>query len=197
MGSGSSPDTAITSQRGLGRAVTRRGVLRLGAAASLLLAIAPRAVLAQEAAPRLISFNNLHTGEQLKTTFWTEGQYVPEALREIDQILRDFRTGDVKAIDPRLLDVLHLLRNRLDSRGPFEVISGYRSPATNALLHERSNGVASSSFHTRGMAIDIRLPDRTLADIHRVALSVAAGGVGYYPSSDFVHVDVGPVRRWG
>jgi uncharacterized protein YcbK (DUF882 family) len=179
------------------RSLTRRRVLQLGAAVSLSLAVAPRAVFARETAARTISFHNLHTGENLMTTFWAEGDYVPEALREIDWVLRDFRTGDVKTIDPGLLDLLHTLSGKLDAQTPFQVISGYRSPATNAMLHERSGGVAAKSLHTQGQAIDIRLPDRALADVHRAALSLRAGGVGYYPSLDFVHVDTGRVRHWG
>lgn len=179
------------------RAVTRRRILQFGAAASLSLALAPRAVLAGNAPARTISFHNLHTGENLKTTFWADGSYVPGALQEIDWTLRDFRTGDVKTIDPALLDLLHALQSRVEATGPFQVISGYRSPATNAMLHERSQGVASKSFHTKGQAIDISLADRDLAHLHRAALSLRAGGVGYYPSSDFVHVDTGPVRHWG
>jgi uncharacterized protein YcbK (DUF882 family) len=180
-----------------GRAVTRRRILQFGAAASLSLALAPRAVFAGNAAPRTLAFHNLHTGESLKTTFWADGTYVPGAMREIDWLLRDFRSGDVKTMDPALLDLLHALQGRLETESPFQVISGYRSPATNAKLHERSQGVASKSFHTKGRAIDIGLADRDLAHLHRAALSLRTGGVGYYPSSGFIHVDTGPVRRWG
>ena len=176
--------------------LTRRRLLQAGAAASLSLAIAPHAVFA--ATPeRSLSFYNLHTGESLNATFWADGGYVPAALTDINHVLRDFRTDQVMAIDPKLLDLLFALRGQMDTKDPFHVISGYRSPATNAMLHEHSSGVAAKSFHTKGMAIDINLPDRSLSDLHRVALSMGAGGVGYYPSSDFVHVDTGPVRRWG
>lgn len=190
-------DRPALCRPGINRSLTRRNILCLGAAASLSLAVAPRTVLAREAAPRTISFNNLHTGEKLKTTFWADGVYVRDALGEINWVLRDFRTGDVTQIDPELLDVLYALRERMETKNPFDVISGYRSPATNAMLNARSDGVAKKSFHTRGKAIDIRLEDRKLADLHRAALSLKAGGVGYYPRSDFVHVDTGPVRRWG
>ncbi len=100
-------------------------------------------------------------------------------------------------IDPRLLNLLDTLSRRVEAKAPFQVISGYRSPKTNALLHRDSGGVATHSLHMSGMAVDIRMADVDLANLHRAALGLAAGGVGYYPSSDFVHVDVGPVRRWG
>ena len=145
---------------------------------------------------RSLAFDCLHTGEKLKVEYWNNGQYVPGALAEVNKVLRDFRTGDVHPIDPGLLDLLAKLRGTLDSRDPFQVISGYRSPHTNALLHERSDGVANHSLHMQGMAIDIRLGGRSLSDLHMAALSLKGGGVGYYPQSDFVHVDVGRVRRW-
>ena len=119
---------------------------------------------------------------------------IPDALSKVNTVLRDFRTGDVHVIDPKLLDLLFKLRTGLGSQEPFQVISGYRSPQTNARLHEQSNGVATHSLHMKGMAIDIRLGSRSLSDLHMAALSLKGGGVGYYPQSDFVHVDVGPVR---
>jgi uncharacterized protein YcbK (DUF882 family) len=112
-------------------------------------------------------------------------------------VLRDHRTGEVKAIDPDLLHLLYALKRKLHTRQAFHVISGYRSPATNAKLRQRSTGVARKSFHTRGMAVDIALPECDLRDLHRAALDLGAGGVGYYPRPGFIHVDTGPVRRWG
>jgi uncharacterized protein YcbK (DUF882 family) len=146
---------------------------------------------------RSVAFHNLHTGESLNTVYWEQGAYVRDALSEVNHVLRDFRTGDVHPIDPGLLDLLDSLSARLETRSPFHVISGYRSPQTNAMLHEHSNGVASKSLHMKGLAIDIRLADVDLARLHQAALDLRGGGVGYYPSSDFVHVDVGPVRHWG
>jgi uncharacterized protein YcbK (DUF882 family) len=145
---------------------------------------------------RSISLANLHTGENLKSTYWESGHYIPEALAEIDRNLRDFRTGDVHPIDPELVDLLHDLKLKMRSKTPFEVISGYRSPKTNAQLASESRSVARKSFHLRGMAIDIRLPDCDLRQLRKAALSLRRGGVGYYPKPDFVHVDVGPVRSW-
>jgi uncharacterized protein YcbK (DUF882 family) len=145
---------------------------------------------------RKLSFHNLHTGENLATTYWADGRYIPSAAAEIDFILRDFRTGDVQSIDLRLLDLLHDLRRRMESDESFHVISGFRSPKTNNMLTRQSNGVAKKSLHMRGMAADVRLPGRSLADLQQAALSLELGGVGYYPKSNFIHVDVGRVRFW-
>jgi uncharacterized protein YcbK (DUF882 family) len=145
---------------------------------------------------RKLSFQNLHTGERLRIDYWVEGRYIPEALQTVDHLLRDFRTGDVHPIEPGLLDALSALRGMLDTESDFQVISGYRSPKTNEMLHERGGGVASTSLHMRGMAIDVRLGDRPLPRLREAALRLAAGGVGYYPKSNFVHIDVGRVRRW-
>jgi uncharacterized protein YcbK (DUF882 family) len=148
-------------------------------------------------ATRALSFANLHTGENLTAEYWANGRYEPDALTAINHVLRDYRNGEQHVIDPKLLDLLHLLHRTLDSAKPFSVISGYRSPSTNAAMHEHSAGVASHSLHMQGMAIDIRLEDCALKDLHRAARDVRVGGVGYYPELDFVHVDVGRVRYWG
>jgi uncharacterized protein YcbK (DUF882 family) len=145
---------------------------------------------------RTLAFHNLHTGENLRTTYWAEGRYIASSLKDIDLILRDFRTGDVASIDPRLIDLLHVLQGRMESSEPFHVISGYRSPRTNSKLAQQSNGVAKKSLHMRGMAADVRLPERALSDLKRAAVALKLGGVGYYPKSDFIHVDIGRVRYW-
>jgi len=181
--------------------LARRKLLRLGLAAAAgsglgaVSAAAANLPLAP-AAPRKVAFHNLHTGEKLDAVYYEQGRYLPDALHAVNHVLRDFRTGDTHPIDPRLLDLLDAVALRTGSRDPFQVISGYRSPKTNAMLHARSEGVASHSLHMKGMAIDIRLVDGTLPHLHDAALGLGAGGVGYYPRSDFVHVDVGPVRRW-
>jgi uncharacterized protein YcbK (DUF882 family) len=174
----------------------RRDLLKFGVASALIAAPGLASAAALDG-PRELAFHNLHTGESLKAVFWDRGDYVPDALEAVNHVLRDFRTGDVHPIDPQLLTLLDRLQTRIDSRAPFQVISGYRSPKTNAMLHEHSGGVASKSLHMQGMAIDIRVPEVALSDLHNAALSLQGGGVGYYPSSDFVHVDVGRVRRWG
>jgi uncharacterized protein YcbK (DUF882 family) len=148
------------------------------------------------AAERSLSFYNLHTSESLRTTYWAEGSYIPESMSDINFLLRDFRDGEIKAIDPNLLDTLHLIMTRLDTSAPIHLISGYRSPSTNAKLHARSSGVAKHSLHMEGMAADIRIPGHDLRDVLKVAMQIQGGGVGYYPRSDFVHVDVGKIRHW-
>lgn len=148
------------------------------------------------AGARALTFRSLHTGEFVRATYWAAGQYVPEGLGQIDWLLRDHRTSQVHPIDRRLLGLLDELNGRLDTTEPFEVISGYRSPATNARLVATSSGVASDSLHVAGMAIDIRVPGRSLRAVCDAAKTLRAGGVGYYPDSNFVHVDVGRVRYW-
>lgn len=145
---------------------------------------------------RSISFYNLHTAERLSTTYWADGQYIPESLAEINRTLRDHRNGDVYEIAPRLLDTLCELHLRLETNEPFELISGYRSPATNAMLRSQGHGVADNSLHTKGMAADVRVPGRSLSLLRRTATSLKAGGVGYYPASQFVHIDIGRIRTW-
>lgn len=152
--------------------------------------------LALGSGERRLSFHNLHTGENLSATYWADGAYVAEELSAVDRILRDFRTGEVRPIERGLLELLHALAGRMEATAPFHVISGYRSPKTNAVLAAASSGVAKKSLHTRGMAIDVRLPGRRLADLRWAAIALGRGGVGYYPGSDFVHVDVGRVRAW-
>jgi uncharacterized protein YcbK (DUF882 family) len=145
---------------------------------------------------RTLSFDNLHTGENLRATYWAGGEYIPESLSDINHLLRDYRNGEIKPIDPGLLDLLHAITMQIGASKPIQLISGYRSPATNALLHARSSGVAKHSLHMDGMAADIRIPGHDLRELHKVALAMHGGGVGYYPRSDFVHVDVGRVRYW-
>ena len=178
-----------------GTSGSRRRFLKFGLAAITTAAVWPAE--AKLVDRRRLSFENLHTGERLDTVYWVNGAYQPGALRAINVLLRDFRTGDVYPMDRNLLVLLVHLRARLNSMAPIQVFSGYRSPETNAMLASYSDGVAAGSLHMQGMAIDIRVPGRSLRSVHRVALAMAAGGVGYYPRSDFVHVDTGRVRRWG
>lgn len=186
-------------QDGLQDLYSRRDLLRTGLVAASALAI-PGVAWAGLRLPagqvRSLAFYNLHTGESLTTVYYERGRYVAGALQEINYMLRDFRVNEVKPIDPRLLDLLVELRDRLDTTASYDVISGYRSPKTNAMLHALSEGVAVHSLHVEGRAIDIRVPNRDLSTLHDAALSLSAGGVGYYPRSDFVHVDTGRVRRW-
>jgi uncharacterized protein YcbK (DUF882 family) len=151
---------------------------------------------AKPAATRSLSLVHTHTGERISSVYFRDGAYVPTELTRISYLLRDFRTGDVKAIDPAVLDILADVRTHAGSEAAFEVICGYRSPQTNAMLHARSSGVAEHSLHLEGRAIDVRLPGVPSARLRDLALSMSRGGVGYYAASDFVHLDNGRVRHW-
>ncbi len=174
--------------------LNRRIFLKLGGAA--IAAAVPGTGLADTTFEKSLSFYNLHTGEALRTTYWAEGSYLPESLEEINRILRDFRTGTHTEMDPAVLDLLFAVRTKLGSKKPFQIISGYRSPKTNAQLRRSSSGVAKKSLHMQGKAIDINLPGTDLSLLRKVAMSEKAGGVGYYPDSNFIHVDSGRVRYW-
>jgi uncharacterized protein YcbK (DUF882 family) len=154
-----------------------------------------RAAAAALPAHRL-SFFHIHTAERLTITYREHGELVPEALAKINHYLRDFRTEQSHDIDVTLLDTLHELFTAFDSRGNFEVISGYRSPHTNAALRNVSTGVAENSLHIHGRAIDVRLTSAKTSALRDAALALERGGVGYYAQSNFVHIDTGAVRRW-
>ena len=176
--------------------MNRREFLCIGAGTTATLIVRTGFAVPNAPLERALGFYNTHTDETLKTVYWAEGKYQPEGLREINRILRDHRTGDVHRMDERLLDLLYLLQAKTGRKGSFHIISGYRSPATNAMLNARSAGVAKRSYHMQGKAIDIRLPGYDLKKLHQAALALKAGGVGCYPSSNFIHVDAGPVRHW-
>ncbi|MDH3237230.1 MAG: DUF882 domain-containing protein [Deltaproteobacteria bacterium] len=181
------------------RKIDRREFLKLGALAAVagFSPVPAFGAINRIALPvRSLSLYNTHTEEALDADYCVRGRYCPEALEDINHILRDHRTGEVASIDPGVLDFLHAISRKLGSRGPFHIISGYRSPATNAILHARSRNVATNSLHVQGKAVDIRLPDAHLRSLRRAALDLSRGGVGYYPKADFVHVDVGRVRFW-
>jgi uncharacterized protein YcbK (DUF882 family) len=145
---------------------------------------------------RALSMLNLHTGERLQAAYWEAGRYVDDTLTAFNHLLRDFRTSDVHPIDPGVFDILSALQAGLSTDVTIQVISGYRSPKTNAALHEASSAVAAHSLHMEGKAIDIRMPGVQLASLRDTAWALQKGGVGFYPKDDFVHVDVGRVRRW-
>jgi len=173
--------------------ISRRHFVGAALAATAVLAV-PKA--AQAAQVRTLSFYHTHTGERLRLTYAERGRIIPEALEEVSNFLRDFRTGDRHQIDPGLLDVLHQLRDRAGSDGTYEIISAFRSPRTNQMLRNNSTGVAEGSLHMQGRAIDVRLRGVPTARLREIALDLKAGGVGYYPGSDFIHVDTGRVRFW-
>jgi uncharacterized protein YcbK (DUF882 family) len=175
---------------------SRRKFFAFGLAAATATLISSKQAWAALPSERRLSFHHLHTGERINAVYWADGRYVPESLREIDNLMRDFRTDQVKHMDPRVLDILYALGRTVECTTAFTVIGGYRSPATNAMLREKGSGVAKHSLHLKGQAVDLSLPGCNLSHLHRAALSLEAGGVGYYPSSDFIHVDCGPIRHW-
>jgi uncharacterized protein YcbK (DUF882 family) len=176
------------------RRVLEAGGLLAGASAAGLLARAASG--AESVAVKKITLKNLHAPESLEVEFRRGDGYVAESLAAIQVLLRDYRNGEQHAIDPALLDYLHDVARLAGVAPVFSVISGYRSPQTNQMLHERSGGVASHSLHMQGRAIDVRLAGVDCAELAGKALSLQRGGVGYYRQSDFVHLDTGRFRTW-
>lgn len=175
----------------------RRRWLTLGGAA-LGCALLPGQAFASlsTSRPRILTLNNLNTGETLKTEFFNGKSYDKDELTRLNHFFRDYRANQIKSIDPRLFDHLYRLQAMLDTRKPVQLISGYRSLATNNAMRTYSKGVAKHSFHTLGQAMDFHIEGISLSNVRKAALSMRAGGVGYYPRSNFVHIDTGPVRSW-
>lgn len=173
----------------------RRRFLRSAALAAPAVAL-PGLVLAAPAPARRLRFHHTHTGEKLDVVYHENGAYLGDALAELNRLLRDFRSDETTDMDPALLDFLHTAQQHLGSAGTYEIISAYRSPATNTMLRKNGGGVAKRSLHMRGKAIDVRLSDADTHHLRKVAIALARGGVGYYPKSNFVHLDTGRVRRW-
>ncbi len=140
---------------------------------------------------------SVRTGESIDTIYWIEGDYIRDAVKEINYFMRDWRTDDVHKIDLRTIDIMAASHNMLDATEPYTLLSGYRSPATNALLRSRSRGVAKNSRHLLGQAADLQLKSRSVSQMFRAAKACQGGGVGRYSRSNFVHMDCGPVRTWG
>ncbi|SIS74993.1 DUF882 domain-containing protein [Insolitispirillum peregrinum] len=181
--------------------LSRRGILRLGAAATatgLIGAAVPSDAMAAvyKAKERVVAMHNINTGEMLEVVYAKASGYNPAAMQKLNSLMRDRRNDESTRMDPRLIDAMWALSQKLGSKKPFQLICGYRSPASNAMRAAMSDGVASNSYHTRGMAADIALPDVSLGRLRRAAMELKVGGVGYYPRDGFVHIDVGPVRTW-
>lgn len=180
--------------------ISRRGLL--GAFAATMVTAAPTmsnafGLLKGAGDIRRIKMYNGRTGESLDTVYWIEGDYIPEALKEITYFARDWRTNQLKTIDPRTIDIAAAAHNLMDVNEPYMLLSGYRSPKTNAMLRSRSKGVAKNSLHMKGQATDLRLKSRSVNQMFQAASACHAGGVGKYSRSNFVHMDCGPVRHWG
>ncbi|MES2537107.1 MAG: DUF882 domain-containing protein [Pseudomonadota bacterium] len=175
------------------RQFLKMGMIAAASAAPFAAFAAPRKIITAE---KSLSFYNTHTGEKIKAVYWADGDYQRDGLADINRVLRDHRNDQIKEISPALLDFLHNVGNEVDANQAIHIISGYRSPATNTMLAERSGGVARHSMHLEGKAIDIRVPGRDLSQVRAAALKLQGGGVGYYPRSNFVHLDVSRVRQW-
>jgi uncharacterized protein YcbK (DUF882 family) len=177
--------------------LSRRSFFILGAAVSVAAAVpSPVQAALRMFEDRTLTLYNTHTGEHLSEVYWSRGSYLPEGMHRVSKLLRDHRSGDTHPIDPAVLDLIAAVQHKCEVHGPIHIISGYRSPTTNAWLSAHSDGVACNSLHIQGKAIDIRLPGRTVRQVGRAAKSLRGGGVGIYPASDFVHVDSGRVRYW-
>jgi uncharacterized protein YcbK (DUF882 family) len=181
--------------------VTRRallgGLTTLTAMAAMPAFASTPALLTGAGDVRRLSLVNKKTGERLNTVYWAEGEYIPDALEAFNHILRDWREDLAYQMDPRALDILSATQHLLECDEPFQVVSGYRTRKTNDMLRRRSRAVARNSYHMKGMAVDIAMQTRSVRQIWRAGLSLGAGGVGRYSRSHFVHLDSGPVRRWG
>ena len=176
--------------------IGRRHFLKAGIGICTMLSLPSVSARSMNTGEKKLAFLNLHTGERIRSTYWVEGNYIPEELQAIENLLRDHRTGELHAIDTGLLDLLQLLHDQIGARKEFHIISAYRSPKTNAMLASHNNGVVKKSLHMQGKAIDIRLPECSLSNLRNVALSLKSGRVGYYPKSNFIHIDTGRVRFW-
>ncbi len=180
--------------------INRRGLLRIFAAATLVAAPSMSnafGLLRGAGDIRRVRMYSGRTGESIDTIYWIEGNYIPEALNEITYFMRDWRQDEKKDIDPRTIDIAAASHSLLEVKEPFMLLSGYRTPKTNAMLRSSSRGVARNSLHIKAQAADLRLRSRSVAQIYRAAAACEAGGVGKYSRSNFVHMDCGPIRTWG
>lgn len=178
----------------------RRKFLKMGLAGVLGAAIpfaTTKAVFASNKSEAWsISFINARTRESFSGVYRVGDKYLPEAFERINYILRDFRTGEVFPMDPKIIDMLSIINKEVDIDNSYEILSGYRSPKTNSMLGGKSRNVAKNSFHMYGQALDVRVPDYSTRNIRNIAKSMGVGGVGYYPRSNYVHIDTGNVRSW-
>ena len=180
--------------------ITRRGIFGIFAATAVVAApVASNAfgILRRAGDYRRVSMYSPRTGERIDTVYWIDGKYIRDALNEINYFMRDWRSGQAIGIDPRTIDIAAASHRMLQTNEPYMMLSGYRSPKTNAMLRSRSEGVAKNSLHMTGKAADLRLKSRSVGQMYKAAMACRAGGVGKYSRSNFVHMDCGPIRSWG
>jgi uncharacterized protein YcbK (DUF882 family) len=175
--------------------VNRRSFLKFAAVTTSFLASGP-AFASMRDHDRSLHMLNPHTGEVFRDVYWSQGKYIKGSLTRINWLMRDYHFDEVEGIDRELLDLLHAISRRVEASGPLEILSGFRTPETNDRLQEEGLGAASHSMHLVARAADIRAPGVQLPHLYRAALTLRAGGVGFYPRSGFVHVDTGALRRW-
>jgi uncharacterized protein YcbK (DUF882 family) len=183
------------------KTVNRRDLLKgIGAACAVAavptVANARSLVMPDNVGAYELSFRNQHTNESFSGIYRVGDRYLPSAFKEINYILRDFRMDEVFPVDPRVVDIMFMMKHKIGTTTPFEILSGYRCPKTNAMLSRRGSGVARNSLHMTGQAIDLRLPGWKTSYLKKIARNLRSGGVGYYPKSNFVHIDTGKVRSW-
>ncbi|MDD2464011.1 MAG: DUF882 domain-containing protein [Desulfobulbus sp.] len=156
----------------------------------------PEICSAKVAKKRTISLFHVRAQKELTLTYATGNSYNPKALAKINSFLRDYQTGQIHQMDPKLLDILWVVQQEMGCKGSYKVVSAFRSPQTNRKLRLTKSGVAGHSLHMQGQAIDISLPGAHLNQVRQCAIAMQTGGVGYYPQSDFVHLDSGMYRTW-
>ena len=180
--------------------VSRRALLRIFAATAVIAAPTYAnafGLLRGAGDVRRIRMTNQRTGETMDTIYWIEGDYIPEVVKEISYFTRDWRSGAVKGFDPRTVDIMAAAHRLMDVNENYTLLSGYRTPQTNAMLSSKSSGVARHSLHMQAQAADLRLKSRSVSQMAKAGAACAAGGIGRYSRSNFVHMDCGPVRVWG
>ncbi len=190
--SNSTSDEQLLSQR---RNFLKMGLVGIVGAAVPLIS-ARSVVAANNSSTWKVSFRNSHTDESFSGVYRVGDKYLPEAFERINYVLRDFRTQEVFPMDPHMIDLISIMHRKMDAKDPYQILSAYRSPKTNAMLGSKYGRVAQNSFHMYGQAIDVRIPDSSTKQLRSTAMSLKAGGVGYYSRSGFVHVDTGDVRSW-
>ncbi len=174
----------------------RRFLMKTGLVTAGLI-LGPKLALASAKKDRLLMMTNPHTGEKIRTIYWTPREgYIRESLASVSHFMRDFRQNQVRDIDPALLDIIYAISVNIGTHRKFEVMSGYRSPKTNRMLRRRSRNVAKKSYHMKAKAMDFQVENISAQDLRRIALSLRKGGVGYYPGARYIHVDTGNVRTW-